>query len=98
MATAGAFTSPLVLSTVKFNVSSRPSEERFGTESVFLRGGFFGVLKEDLEKRGIFLRECDFHALGRVYTYSLVVLWPLVFVPICYRGNALVVYLNIRQL
>ena len=45
--------SPRMLSAVKLSVSSRPRVERFGTESAFLLGGFFGVLKEDLEKRGI---------------------------------------------
>ena len=43
----------LTLSAVKLSVSSRPRVERFGTESAFLLGGFLGVLKEDLEKRGI---------------------------------------------
>ena len=49
----GAPPSPRTLSAVKLSVSSRPRVERFGTESAFLLGGFLGVLKEDLEKRGI---------------------------------------------
>ena len=57
METAGASPSPLILPTVKLNaVSSRPTVERFGTESAFLLGGFLGVLKEDLEKRGMMCR------------------------------------------
>ena len=53
METGGGPPSPLTLSAVKLSVSSRPRVERFGTESAFLLGGFLGVLKEDLEKRGI---------------------------------------------
>ena len=54
METGGGGSPPaLALSAVKFSVSSRPRVDRFGTESAFLLGGFLGVLKEDLEKRGI---------------------------------------------
>ena len=48
---AAAPPSSLMLSTEKFTVSS--SCEMLGSDSDFLRGGFLGVLKEDLEKSGI---------------------------------------------
>lgn len=56
MATAGAAPGAKLvvrLSEVKLNEPSRA--EMLGTESEFLRGGFFGVLNEDRrENRGIF--------------------------------------------
>lgn len=42
-----------ILSVVMFKESSKL--DIFGRDSHFLLGGFLGVLKEDLEKRGIFL-------------------------------------------
>ena len=76
MATAGATPSPLALSAVKFRVSSRPSVEMLGTESAFLLGGFLGVLKEDLEKRGIIFLcewyEATLNSFGVLSCYAIL--------------------------